>query len=164
MDHRLPRQFYLQETTEVARQLLGKKLVRTLPSGLRLSGMIIETEAYLGAEDPACHSYGNRLTPRTAPMFEEGGIAYVYFIYGMYHCFNVVTRAQGQPEAVLIRAVELLEHPEASLSLANGPGKLCRALAIDKTLNHLSLNSDHMFVAEHALISEQQIADSPRIG
>lgn len=172
MDKKLGPEFYLQDTIEVARQLLGKKLVHVLPSGERLSGMIVETEAYLGSEDPACHSFGNRLTTRTAPMFEGGGISYIYFIYGMHHCFNVVTRPPGHPEAVLVRALEPLEGLDLmgasaqrrSTEVANGPGKLCRALRLDRNLNGVELCGSQLYLAEHRELTTADVADSPRIG
>ena len=138
--------FFQQETTKVATELLGCVLNRVTESGLCLKGRIVETEAYLGLEDDACHSFGGRKTERTKTMYLPGGHAYIYLIYGMYYCFNIVTEGQQNPSAVLIRALEILE-PRPSLkmpnwpknrspiSLANGPGKLCQALSIDKSLN-----------------------------
>jgi DNA-3-methyladenine glycosylase len=174
MDRKLPSEFYLRDTIEVARALLGKKMVHVLPGGRRLSGIIVETEAYLGVEDPAAHSFGGRLTERTAAMYEGGGISYIYFIYGMYYCFNVVTGHPGHPEAVLIRALEPLEgvelmqtlhaHPRPPHELANGPGKLCQALRLDKTLNRVSLLSDNLYIAEARDVMESEIEESPRVG
>ncbi|WP_306466850.1 DNA-3-methyladenine glycosylase [Thermoleptolyngbya sichuanensis] len=125
--------------TQVAPDLLGCVLVRQLPSGEILRGVIVETEAYTPG-DPACHAYRRR-TPRNAVMFGPAGWAYVYLIYGMYHCFNVVTDLDGVPSAVLVRALELDRLPPG-LDLgrhklhrvAAGPGKLCRALQIDLSL------------------------------
>lgn len=154
MDRKLPKEFYVRETIDVARDLLGKKLVHILPDGQRLSGMIVETEAYLGVEDPACHSFGNRLTGRTAPLFEDGGISYIYFIYGMHFLFNVVTRPAGHPEAVLIRA----------LDTASGPGRLCRALQLGKDQNRLSLLGKTLYIADDKKILEADIEQSPRVG
>jgi DNA-3-methyladenine glycosylase len=174
MDRKLPREFYLQDTIEVARQLLGKKLVHVRPDGQRLSGLIVETEAYLGLDDPACHSFGGRLTDRTAPLYDEGGVSYIYFIYGMYYCFNVVVRAEGHPEAVLVRGLEPLEgvaimqahheHSRPVHELANGPGKLCQALELDKNLNRMSLISDTIYISDEKEVADEDIEDSPRVG
>ena len=101
----LPLSFYRRDTETVARELLGQMLYRRLPDGRLLSGRIVETEAYLGVGDRACHTYGGRRTARTDMMFADGGVAYVYLVYGMYYCLNAVTRRQGEPEAVLIRAL-----------------------------------------------------------
>lgn len=160
MERPLSKDFYLRETIDVARDLLGKKLVHILPDGQRLSGMIVETEAYLGIEDPACHSFGNRLTGRTAPLFENGGISYIYLIYGMHHLFNVVTRTAGHPEAVLVRALE----PVDGDFFANGPGKVCRALQLSKNQNYLSLLGETLYIAEHKNLLSVDIEDSPRVG
>ncbi|MBT3273729.1 MAG: DNA-3-methyladenine glycosylase [Spirochaetales bacterium] len=140
-------EFFLQDTVKVAEKLIGSYLSHTV-DGNELVGRIVETEAYR-QDDPASHSYRG-LTPRTAPMFKAGGVAYVYLIYGMYNCFNVVTESPGVGCAVLIRAVEPLagiprmwcnrfpgcEFDETKVhTLANGPGKLCRAFGIDKKVN-----------------------------
>lgn len=170
---KLETQFYIQDTITVARGLLGKKLVR-VHKGRRLAGYIVETEAYLGLEDPACHSFNSRRTPRTEVMFGPGGYAYIYFIYGMYNCFNVVTRASGHPEAVLIRALwpaegieQMQRHRQKKrlIDLASGPGKLCQALKIDKSLNGKSLTGKEIFIEETGLkIDSRQIIENPRIG
>src|SRR5512136_1539417 len=102
---KLPREFYLRDTREVAMDLLGKELVRESPEGTA-SGIIVETEAYLGMSDPASHAFGGKQSRRTAVMFEEGGRAYIYLIYGMYWCLNITTRGAGKPECVLVRALE----------------------------------------------------------
>lgn len=136
MPRRLPRAFYLQSTRTVARQLIGKNL--TLRRNGRLQHfMIVETEAYLGIDDRACHSFGGRRTPRVEVMYRVGGHAYVYFIYGMYFCLNVVTRGEGCPEAILIRAVADPDDPTSRRYA--GPGKLCRALAITRAQNGADL-------------------------
>ena len=135
------RELFLAPTEEVARRLLGRLLVRTTPDGtvmLRLT----EVEAYLGVDDPACHTYGGRRTPRTETMWGPAGRAYVYLVYGLHHCLNAVTREPGRPEAVLIRAgvpvhggplVRQRRGPKvAERHLADGPGKLCQALAVDR--------------------------------
>lgn len=127
---RLGRSFYLQPTRTVARRLIGCTLC--LRRGRRVERYLItETEAYLGLKDPACHSYHGKLTDRVMPMYEPGGTAYVYLIYGMYDCFNVVTRAQGVPEAVLVRAVYDVTETHHHRTFA-GPGKLCRELKITR--------------------------------
>src|SRR6187402_3254948 len=121
--HKLPRSFYDRDTIEVAKDLLGKYLVH-VSGGVERIGRIVETEAYLGPHDLAAHS-ARGLTPRTAPMFGPPGHAYVYLIYGMHHCINVVTEREGQAAAVLIRAVE----PIANIAgRTQGPGLVCRAL------------------------------------
>ena len=131
----------MRDTVVVARSLLGQRLVRVL-NGQRLSGLICETEAYGGADDPASHAY--RRTPRSAIMFGPPGVAYVYFIYGMHHCLNAVTACDGHPGAVLIRGIFPAEGIEtmrrqrpgaADQHLADGPGKLCQALGITLALN-----------------------------
>ena len=150
----LPRSFYDRDTLVVARELLGCLLVHQ-DGGRRVSGRIVEVEAYHGEEDPACHAAAG-LTARTAPLYGRPGFGYVYRIYGMYHCFNVVTRAEGHPSAVLVRALEPVEGldsmrarraarrrtPEAELAdrdLASGPGKLCDALGITLEQNRADL-------------------------
>ena len=140
--------FFMKETTLVAEGLLGSYLVRQTSLGV-LVGRIVETEAYLGLKDPCCHSFNGVYTERTRTMYLEGGYSYVYFIYGMYHCFNVVTRGRGQPEAVLIRAIEPLEgvfemkknrNRNRKIDLCSGPGKLCQALNITRVLNAKNLS------------------------
>ncbi|WP_458120548.1 DNA-3-methyladenine glycosylase [Paenibacillus sp. Z6-24] len=132
---------------EAAPRLLGKIISRITEDG-EIRCRIIETESYGGAEDKGSHAYGNRRTARTEMMFRQGGYAYIYLIYGMYHCLNVVTGEEDDPQAVLIRAVEplslrdeqlMLKHRPAAArqlkNISNGPGKLCQALSIDKSLN-----------------------------
>lgn len=173
---KLPPEFYLQDTVQVARQLIGKLLVRRV-EGQTLSAIICETEAYTGFSDKACHSYKGS-SPRTRIMFEAGGRAYVYLIYGMYSCLNVTTREEGVPEAVLIRAASPVEgiermvqlrqskKPIKSLkenTLLSGPGRLCDALAITREQNGLSLCGDELFICEGVELPQQQIAATPRI-
>lgn len=166
----LSRAFYEQPTIDVARQLLGKYLVRVTDDGL-LSGMILETEAYVGPEDEASHASCGR-TPRNQMMFGCAGYAYVYLIYGMHHCLNVVTERDGYPAAVLIRAVEpcegvgLMQARRRSgddRQLTNGPGKVCQAFGIDRGLNGLDMCGETLFVEARA-IGAVEIALSPRIG
>ena len=101
----IEQEFYKKNTLEVAKNLLGHYLIREI-NGRKIKSIIVETEAYIGSLDKACHGYNYKRTERTKPMYEEGGISYVYFIYGLYNCFNIVSSIKGEPEAVLIRAVE----------------------------------------------------------
>ncbi|HEX8368706.1 MAG TPA: DNA-3-methyladenine glycosylase [Pyrinomonadaceae bacterium] len=171
---KLARQFYLRDDTlEIARDLLGKILVVPTAAGERVSGMIVETEAYLGAIDKAAHSYGNRRTPRTEMMFAEGGTVYIFFIYGMYFQFNIVAGAIDSPHAVLIRAVapaegiEIMRERRGQMKDANltsGPGKLCIAFGIDKTFNGADLLGERVWLEEGESFSASQIASGKRIG
>ncbi len=171
---KLPVSFYTcSETLEIARRLLGKLLVVPDDRGDRVSGMIVETEAYLGEIDKACHSYQNRRTKRTETMFAGGGIAYVTLIYGMYFQFNVVTGAVNSPHAVLVRAVEPLENIEKmrrrravknDQSLTSGPGKLCIALGINADFKNADLTGDKIWLEEYRQIENLQIAEGRRIG
>lgn len=137
----LPRAFYDRATAEVAIDLLGRRLV-CIDGDIVRSGTIVETEAYVGPHDLACHAARGR-TQRTDVMFGPPGHAYVYLIYGMYHCFNAVTEAEGYPAAVLVRAIELDQPLGAS---ADGPGKLCRALGIDRSHNREPLDGERVFI------------------
>jgi DNA-3-methyladenine glycosylase len=123
----LPRRYFNRPTLTVARSLIGKYLVRVI-DGRILAGKIVEVEAYVGSEDKACHASKGR-TQRTEVMFGPAGISYVYLIYGMYHCLNVVTEREEFPSAVLIRAIEI------DGKLIDGPGRVCRAMQIDRSLN-----------------------------
>ena len=127
----LPRTYFSRPTVTVARSLIGKYLVRAI-GGRILAGKIVEVEAYVGSQDKACHASKGR-TQRTEVMFGQAGVAYVYLIYGMYHCLNVVTEREKFPSAVLIRAIEI------DGELIDGPGRLCRALEIDRGLNRADL-------------------------
>lgn len=168
----LPQSFYQQKTTKIAKELLGKKLVR-IYKGQRISGIITETEAYLGIKDMAAHSFGGRRTERVKTMYLDGGHAYVYFIYGIHYCFNVVTRTSQHPEAVLIRALEPLDGIELMKklrkndnlkNLTTGPGKLSQALDITKKLNGASLTEGKIFIEDHITIPSKKIITKPRIG
>jgi len=171
---KLPREFYLRDDTlGIARDLLGKILVVPTETGERVSGMIVETEAYLGAIDKAAHSYGNRRTPRTEMMFAAGGTVYIFFIYGMYFQFNIVTGAVDSPHAILIRAVEPIEGVETmrrrrgrmkDANLTSGPGKLCIALGIDKAFNGADLLGEKVWLEEGKKFSDAQILSGKRIG
>ena len=171
---KLPREFYLShDTVGVARGLLGKLIVVPAPDGRRVSGMIVETEAYLGVEDRAAHSYGGRRTARTEATYALGGHAYVFFVYGMYFQFNVVTGPVDLPNVVLIRAVEPVEGieimrerrgPMKDRNLTSGPGKLCIALGIDKSYNLEDLLGDRIWLEEYSEISGDEIAVGNRVG
>ena len=173
---KLPAAFYLQDTVEVARQLIGKRLVHRV-NGQELSAIICETEAYTGFSDKACHSYKGR-TERTEVMFEAGGRAYVYLIYGMYCCFNITTREAGVPEAVLIRAACPLEgietmralrqqkKPVKSLNeknLLSGPGRLCSGMGLGREHNGLALTGEELYLCEGIAVPPEQIAATRRI-
>jgi len=156
------------------------RLVRILPDRTRLAGLIVETEAYLGVRDRAAHSFNGRRTPRNEPMYAKGGVAYIYFTYGMHHCFNVVCGQANNPVAVLIRALEPTEgiptmraltradHRAGTLPdhlLCSGPARLCRALAIDRTLNLTDLTTPGPLFLEPATpFPRSQIRTTPRIG
>jgi DNA-3-methyladenine glycosylase len=157
--------------------LLGKVLVHRAPEGTT-SGIIVETEAYLGPADRAAHSYGGRLTPRTRAMFGPPGRAYVYFVYGMHYCFNVVAAGEGEPEAVLVRALEPVEGIELMTSrrrlplrtradllrLTSGPGRLCAALGLDLTHYGADLTGDRLFLEEGRPVAPAEVVASPRVG
>lgn len=173
----LPASFYARSALSLAPALLGKLLVHAAPEG-RASGIIVETEAYCGPLDRAAHSYGGRETPRTRVMYGPAGRAYVYFVYGMHHCFNVVAAAEGVPEAVLIRAVEPVEgvalmarrrrlavRSQADLiRLTNGPAKLAQALGIDRELYGADLTGDRLYLAPGRPVAPEEIMAAPRIG
>jgi DNA-3-methyladenine glycosylase len=179
---KLPREFYMRDNTlKIAQDLLGKLLVVPTETGERVSGMIVETEAYLGAIDKAAHSYGNRRTTRTETMFAVGGTAYIFFIYGMYFQFNVVVGEIGTPHAILIRAVEPIENIEImrmrrnaksknpnqkmlDKNLTSGPGKLCIALEIDRTFNNEDLLGEKVWLEDFKTFSDSEISSGKRIG
>lgn len=155
----LHRAFYDRDTIVVARELLGKYLVHTVRSAARV-GRIVEVEAYLGPHDRAAHS-ARGVTERTKVMFGPPGYAYVYFIYGMYHCMNVVTERAGHGAAVLLRALEPVKNLEGRTC---GPGLLCRAMAIDQHLNAHDLLSANFHIAASPKAEPFVIAKRPRIG
>ena len=171
---KLPRDFYTRShVLEVARDLLGKKLVVPARNGARVAGIIVETEAYRGPEDRASHAYNGRRTKRTETMYGIGGTAYVYFVYGMYNQFNVVTNVEGVPHAILVRAVEPSEgldimrrrRPRRSeYELTSGPGRLCLGLGIDRGLDKADLLGNRVWIEEDVSISPRQIARGPRVG
>ena len=154
----LPRSFYARPALEGARDLLGKHLVHVV-GGVPRAGRIVETEAYIGPEDLACHASKGR-TARTAIMFGPPGRAYVFLIYGMYDCFNVVCEREGFPAAVLVRAIEPEEGVEGK---TDGPGKLCRALAITRADNGKDLLGDTLFIEDRGGPAVNIVA-TPRIG
>jgi len=174
MTKKLPRQFYLQDTVTVARALLGCVLWRRRGRQL-LAARLVETEAYLGANDAASHARRGLRSKRNESMYLEGGHAYVYFTYGMYWCLNVVTQESDIAEAVLIRAAEPLQgiesmrrrRPKARRDhdLLSGPGKLCMALDIDRRLDGEPLDGNRLYLTERdAPVDESDIVVSPRIG
>src|SRR5688572_29780572 len=156
---KLPRAFYARPTLTVARELLGMHLVHRVGRGL-LVGRIVETEAYQGPADLAAHSARGRRTARTEIMYGPPGHAYVYFIYGVWYCLNVVTRAAGTPHAVLIRALE----PVRGIERGNGPGLLCRAMGIDKALNGADLHGERLWLERPADYRKPRVARTTRIG
>jgi DNA-3-methyladenine glycosylase len=156
---KLPRRFYDRDTQIVARELLGKWLVHK-SEGVERIGKIVEVEAYLGEHDLAAHS-SKGVMERTKIMFGPPGRAYVYLIYGMHHCMNVVTEREGNGAAVLLRAVEPLENISAK---TKGPGLLCRAMEIDRRLNGHDLLSDDFFIAAPEVAEKFSVISRPRIG
>lgn len=173
---RLPRRFYQRDATTLARALLGQRLVR-LVQGQVLAGIIVETEAYLGAKDKAAHTYNGRRTARNESMYGNGGTAYVYFTYGMHYCLNVVARRRNEPEAVLIRAVEPTHGIERMFvnrraakrkhDLCSGPAKLCQAMEIDRALDGADLTSSEAIFIERLrqrAMAKTGITVGPRVG
>jgi len=156
---KLPRAFYDRDTIAVARELLGKYLVR-VARGVERIGRIVEVEAYLGPHDFAAHS-ARGLTERTKVMFGPPGHAYVYMIYGMYFCMNVVTEREGHASAVLLRAVEPVTNIEER---TQGPGLLCRAMRIDKRLNGYDLTGNNFYIAAPGKSEPMVIVKRPRVG
>ncbi len=161
---KLDREFYDRDSVLVAKELLGKILVHET-NGQRISAKIVETEAYMGVEDKAAHSYGGKRTPRVEVMYGSSGFSYIFMIYGMHCCFNIVTNEKEKPQAVLIRAAEPLEgvewmaqkrfeKPYEQLTklqrrgLTNGPGKLCCALSLDRSFNGMDLCGDEVYVED----------------
>ncbi len=170
----LPPAFYVRPTLRVARALLGKILVHRHRDGIT-AGRIVEVEAYRGPEDRAAHTAGGRRTPRNEVMWGPGGRLYVYFTYGMHYCCNVVTRAAGKPEAVLLRALEpvagiaLMRRRRgardlAAAALARGPGNLCRAMGIDRRLDGSDLCDGPVMVLDAPHVPSARVAVGTRIG
>lgn len=153
--------FYQAKTTDVARNILGCILCRRMPNGKIFKGKIVESEAYT-QEEPSCHAY-NGITKRSSTMFKSGGVAYVYFTYGMYHCLNIITEKEGFGSGVLIRAIEPLND---DFSNTNGPAKLCRELNITRDLNETDVctkNSD-LWLEYGDKIEDKDIVQTTRIG
>ena len=176
----LQKEFYKQGALILAKELLGKTLVRNIDN-ITLKGKIVETEAYIGEIDKASHAYNDRRTDRTEPLFREGGISYVYFIYGKYHCFNVISGLKDKCEGVLIRALEPLNeldylakkrfnqnYDELSevkkKAITNGPSKLCMAFSIDKSENYMKLYEKGDFYIEYSKDEKFEIVETTRIG
>lgn len=173
---KLPREFYNRDAHDVAKELLGKVLVCNTPEGV-VKGRIVEVEVYKGTEesmDHACHAFPMKRTNRTEVMFGEGGHAYIYLIYGMYSCLNIVCNAENIPECVLIRALEPVEgidimkkrrRQEKVYALCSGPGKLCQAMALTREQNGMDLCGDELYVEEMCENSggDLKIASSKRI-
>lgn len=171
----LPESFYSRnDAVLIARELLGKALFSSIRDALT-GGIIIETEAYQGPEDRACHAFNNRRTPRTEVMFHNGGIAYVYLCYGMHNMLNVVTAPSGTPHAILIRAIAPTHGLETMLrrrkkfrcdtTLVNGPGSVCQALGITRDHNGHSFQGPALWIEDIDFkIDPSQIAATPRIG
>lgn len=175
-DSRLKRGWFARGAAAIARDLLGRHLVRRLNDGTRLSGMIVETEAYLGVRDRASHAFGGRRTDRNEAMYAPGGTAYVYFTYGMHHCFNVVCGDADEPVAVLIRALEPIEghdvmrrhrggRPWRDRDLCSGPGKLCRAMSIDRGLNGVTFwNDPRLWIESGEPVGSGRVVRAKRVG
>ena len=155
---RLPASFYRRPTLEVARDLLGRTLCRELADGTVLRGRLVEVEAYDGPNDRASHAFRG-MTKRNRWMFEAGGLAYVYLVYGMHHCLNVVTGEAGYPAAVLLRAAE----PPGALS-ACGPGRLTRAFQVDRKLDGSSFLSGPLWLEAGEPVPDRAVRRTPRIG
>src|ERR1044071_1598873 len=172
---RFSRKFYQQDSVTVSKRLLGCYLHRVV-DGEELIGRIVETEAYSCFDDEACHAFRGK-TPRNAIMFEEGGFSYVYFTYGMHHCFNVTTNEEGIAEAVLIRALEPVQGIEMmrklrkakankikDRDLTNGPGKLCQAMHLTRNQNGIDLiESDELFITQGKPLEANLLGTSTRI-
>ncbi len=168
----LPASFYHQnDVVLIARSLLGKKLA-TCIEGKLTSGLIVETEAY-SYRERGCHAFNNKMTARNKVMFEAGGIAYVYLCYGVHHLFNVVTNQTGKADAVLIRALQPVQGQETMLARMNtnsakritsGPGKLTKAMGIDRKMNGLSLYFDNLWIEKSLPVSKSEIVATTRIG
>ncbi len=170
MKKKLPRSFYARPTLEVAPDLLGKYIVYRAPKEI-LSARIVEVEAYIGEGDPACHAAPGP-TPRNQIMYGLPGFAYIYFIYGMYHCLNFVTEPKGHPAAVLLRAAEPAEGIEimsdraphsAHRAILSGPGKFCRAFGLTLKQNGFDLTDSNLYLEDRGE-AKPEIAKSPRIG
>lgn len=171
---KIPREFYLNaDTLQVSRDLLGKLLVVPAPDGRRVSGMIVETEAYMGEMDRAAHSFGGRRTARNEITYAVGGHVYVFFIYGMYYQLNFVCGSAGHPHVALIRGIEPVDGIEImrtrrgampDKNLTSGPGKLTIAFDIDRSMNGEDLLGTRIWLEDHKTFSDDRIAAGKRIG
>ena len=173
--NRIPLSFYQREdVVQISRELLGKFLFTHI-DGVLTGGMIVETEAYNGRTDKACHAFGGRRTKRTEVIYHAGGVAYVYLTYGIHYLFNIVTNQEGLADAILIRAIEPVEGIEAMMDrrglekpekrLTAGPGVLSQALGIDRDHYGLPLNGDTLWLEDRQInLSEKQIEARPRVG
>lgn len=178
---KLGRDFYDRDTLTVARELLGKRLVRVLPGGARLSVSITETEGYIGRIDRACHAYNYKRTARTETLFARPGTAYIYLIYGLYCCLNFVTEGEGEPAAVLIRGGVCVENADIIAenrfgrksgaltadqrkNFLNGPGKLCKGLSLTRAQNGLDLLGDELYVRDGPAPAPERVRTGRRIG
>ncbi|MBX3388764.1 MAG: DNA-3-methyladenine glycosylase [Phycisphaeraceae bacterium] len=171
---RLPRSFFARESVVLAPDLIGTRLVHRLADGTRLSGIIVEVEAYIGSEDRASHAFGGRRTARNEAMYAKAGTSYVYFTYGMHFCMNIVCAEEGVPQAVLLRALEpdtdSLETMrknrgvESVRLLCAGPGRLCQALGIDRRLNGVDLCTSDELWLERAEAGQRKSERSRRVG
>ena len=168
---KLPKSFYKRKAIEVAPDLLGLLLVHETMHGTT-AGIITEVEAYQGPEDKACHAYNMRRTKRNEVMYGPAGIAYVYFIYGMHYCFNVVVADEGLPHAVLVRSIEpligeelMLERRKGKLPISTGPARLCQAMGISKQENNADLVTSNLYIAKPPQYHRHfRIVQAPRIG
>lgn len=172
---KLPETYYLNpDVVALSRDLIGKYLF-TCIDGVVTGGYIVETEAYNGVIDRASHAYGNRLTPRTKTMYQAGGVAYVYLCYGIHEMFNIVTNVEGNPNAILIRAIEPTDGLEAMQVRRNmpvikptitmGPGSVAKALGISRAVNGFSLQGDTIWIEDRGLtFPDSSVAAVPRVG
>lgn len=172
---KLPFSYYLnQNVLFLAKDLLGKVLFTQI-DGAVTAGIIVETEAYFGVQDKASHAYGGRRTNRTETLYQHGGISYVYLCYGIHHLFNIVSSVEGEPHAVLIRAIQPLigqdimearrNMPSTKAAISAGPGSAAKALGIDRTFNEKELTGEEIWIEDHTLrYTADQIAAVPRVG
>ena len=173
--NKIPFSYYLNsDVIFLAKDLLGKVLCTQI-DGEITTGIIVETEAYFGIQDKASHAYGGRRTDRTETLYSQGGVSYVYLCYGIHHLFNIVSSVEGEPHAVLIRAIEPLTGkdimetrrniPASKSAISAGPGSAAKALGIDRSFNKKDLGGEEIWLEDHGIrYTEDQIAASPRVG
>ncbi|KRB59575.1 DNA-3-methyladenine glycosylase [Flavobacterium sp. Root186] len=173
--NKIPFSYYLNsDVIFLAKDLLGKVLCTQI-DGEITTGIIVETEAYFGIQDKASHAYGGRRTDRTETLYSQGGVSYVYLCYGIHHLFNIVSSVEGEPHAVLIRAIEPLTGkdimetrrniPASKGAISAGPGSAAKALGIDRSFNKKDLGGEEIWLEDHGIrYTEDQIAASPRVG